>query len=440
MISKYTCVENIDDDLYAIYNRLLFKPIFANNKEVSMIMQEEVDNSIANVLYEKGIYVDENKVDEIAFERLKSFVWDNKRKVRILYLIVSTYCNLNCKYCFIEQNPHSTTEYGIMSYDTAIAAVDQFFTNQDINDENKPEIIFYGGEPLIAQNTVKDTIQYIREKYGNLAKITIISNGTLVDDDFAKFMYTNRVGMGISIDGPKSINDSGRIFRDEDKSVYDNVREKINVLKKYNCMFGLSITITPETIKKKHEIIEWIINLDVSDVFWNLYHFSKYDEAWAPFYEEMSDFILESYDKLLENGIKEGRVSELLNLYFNDTFRYESCGALGLNQVAIAPNGDIFICHGDNRNTEFVCANIQNDTIETALSSKNAKLYDGLLTVDREECQSCNALYICGGGCPSHAGCLFGDRKKIDYATCVFYKKYLTWILKKVYNNTINFD
>ena len=83
MISKYTCVENIDDDLYAIYNRLLFKPIFANNKEVSMIMQEEVDNSIANVLYEKGIYVDENKVDEIAFERLKSFVWDNKRKVRI---------------------------------------------------------------------------------------------------------------------------------------------------------------------------------------------------------------------------------------------------------------------------------------------------------------------------------------------------------------------
>jgi len=65
MISKYTCVENIDDDLYAIYNRLLFKPIFANNKEVSMIMQEEVDNSIANVLYEKGIYVDENKVDEI---------------------------------------------------------------------------------------------------------------------------------------------------------------------------------------------------------------------------------------------------------------------------------------------------------------------------------------------------------------------------------------
>lgn len=233
MISKYTCVENIDDDLYAIYNRLLFKPIFANNKEVSMIMQEEVDNSIANVLYEKGIYVDENKVDEIAFERLKSFVWDNKRKVRILYLIVSTYCNLNCKYCFIEQNPHSTTEYGIMSYDTAIAAVDQFFTNQDINDENKPEIIFYGGEPLIAQNTVKDTIQYIREKYGNLAKITIISNGTLVDDDFAKFMYTNRVGMGISIDGPKSINDSGRIFRDEDKSVYDNVREKINVLKKY---------------------------------------------------------------------------------------------------------------------------------------------------------------------------------------------------------------
>ena len=143
MISKYASVEQIDDDLYAIFNRLVFKPIFVNKKEVSFILNEDVDNTIVNTLYERGIYVNEQKVDEVAFDRLKSFVNEKKRKVRILYLIVSTYCNLNCKYCFIERNPNSTTEYGIMTYDTAVIAVDQFFANQKSDEEHIPEIIFY---------------------------------------------------------------------------------------------------------------------------------------------------------------------------------------------------------------------------------------------------------------------------------------------------------
>ena len=436
LISKYVRVVGIDDDVYAIYNNLLFKPVFARKTEIDEILEENVSAEYKKALKDIGIYIKDQSVDDVAFERLSNYVHNRKRKVKIMYLIVSTFCNLNCKYCFIERNPSSKADYGIMSFDIAREAVNQFFSSLEQDDDGVPEILFYGGEPLIAQSTIKETVRYVRENFGEKPKLTIISNGTLLTDSFAKFMNKYRVGIGISIDGPKDITDFGRVFRESNDSVYENVCEKIEILKKNNCNYGLSITITPEVIDKKEEIFSWILNFGVSDIFWNLYHFPGYDKNWEEFYVKLSDFILESYDRLTKNGIRDGRINELLELFYNDTFKFESCGALGLNQVAIAPNGDIFICHGDNRNKEKKCGSIlENSSFATALESENAKQFESLLTIEGEECKNCDAFFVCGGGCPGHAESLFGSRSHIDLSTCIFSKRYLLWILKKFYED-----
>ncbi len=102
MISKYVRVVGIDDDVYAIYNNLLFKPVFARKTEIDEILEENVSAEYKKALKDIGIYIKDQSVDDVAFERLSNYVHNRKRKVKIMYLIVSTFCNLNCKYCFID--------------------------------------------------------------------------------------------------------------------------------------------------------------------------------------------------------------------------------------------------------------------------------------------------------------------------------------------------
>lgn len=438
MLSSHVKIIDIGNGVHAVFNNMVFKPVFMNEEEVRALYKEEFDKDTLFKLQERGIIVSDSTVDGVAFDRLHRFVSGKKGKVRILYLIVSSLCNLDCRYCFIERNPYSTSEYGIMSPQIAIKAVNLLMSDFDYDSGDVPEILFYGGEPLLARETIKETIGFIRREYGDYPKITIISNATLIDRSLAKFFKDYSVGLGISIDGPKDINDSGRVFRNSVDSVYDAVCESINILKEERCSFGLSITVTPEVIKRKREIIDWVKEMGIQNIFWNLYHFPAPDDSWLNFYEDLSCFVFDSYDELLKYGIRDGRVDELLKLYADDCFRYESCGAIGLNQVAVSPNGDVFICHGDNRNPKMKCGNIQNiKTYKEVFNSRNAQNYCGVMTVDRKECRECEALFVCGGGCPSHSESLFEDRYQLDHTACVFYKKYLHWILKKSYNMNV---
>ena len=431
MLSKYFHSVKISDDVYALYNGLVFEPVFVDQKSKADILSENVSDDLKKTLVKKGIYVNDSLADIMAIDRLVQYVHNHKRRVSILYLITSTYCNLACKYCFIENNPNSKTCYNIMSEDIARVAVDKFLSLQE--DGTSPEIIFYGGEPLTNFHVLEFIIPYIREKYGTSVKLTIISNATLIDMNVIELLTKYDVGIGISIDGPRHINDANRVFRNNDESVYDVVRDKINLLKECGCKFSISITVTRSVLNEKEKVLKWIEELGIKDIFWNLFHFSTPSDEWEVYYNEMSDFILSGDDELANYEITDGKVGELIRLFSEGVFRFESCGALGLNQIAITPNGDVCICHGDSRNDSYVVGNILTDSISDLVNSSRAKIWDGLLTVDREECLSCEALFVCGGGCPGHAETLFGSRKEIDKAACIFYKKYLKWILAKYF-------
>ena len=431
MLSRFNHTIRLSDDLYAVYNSLIFEPVFVDHGELNNIINGSVTDEVRSTLLKKGIYILADEADILAEDRTRKEIHSHVRKVKILYLIVSTGCNLACRYCFIENNPLSTCNYSIMSKETAKIAIDKFFAQADLKEQ--VDVIFYGGEPLTHWETVKFSISYIRAEYGNDINISIVSNGTLVNQSIACFLAKENVGIGISIDGPKIINDSNRIFRNKKDSVYDAVLDGIKLLKANHCKIGLSITVTREVLDNKDLVLEWIGQLGVASVFWNLFHFSSSLVDWETYYEKMAEFILDSHEVLEASGVTDARMQDLLELFSKSIFRYESCGALGLNQITITPNGDVCVCQGDSRDNSKVAGNIISNSIDDIINSELASKWENLLTIDRNECLECPALFVCGGGCPAHAEVLFGNRHCIDKPACIFYKKYLSWVLKKYY-------
>ena len=147
----------------------------------------------------------------------------------------------------------------------------------------------------------------------------------------------------------------------------------------------------------------------------------------------MSKFILKSYDRLNKLNIKEGRILDHINLFIDNIFKFQSCGAVGLNQITVQPNGDVCICQGDQRSKDNVCGNINISSIPDILNNPINDKWNHMYTIQNQECQNCEALFVCGGGCPLQALVLEGDQQKLDKTSCIFYKKLVDWLIKKCY-------
>lgn len=321
-----------------------------------------------------------------------------------------------------------------MDFTTAKIAVDKFISEINKTKVKDAQIIIYGGEPLTNFELLKEIVQYIRKLKKNLV-VTIITNGTLLHKEEILFLKENKIGIGISLDGPKKINDKNRVFRNGAGSVYDSAIKGIKLLNRYNCNYCVSATVTNDVLDNQDEVFDWIKNLKIKNIFWNLYHYSTYvsEEEWEKFYNRMAKFILNMYLKLDEINVDEERVKEQLKLFLDKRFKFHNCGAVGLNQITVQPNGNVCICQGDSRSTDTIVGNIITDDIETILNNPKNNKWLEMYTTDKPECRNCPSISICGGGCPLQAEALFGDRKDLDKATCIYYKESLKWLLLQYY-------
>lgn len=403
---------------------------FVNNKELETIKSGIVcDNDKIIELNNAGIYATDEE-DNLILDRLKSLIHKYSKEINVLYLNLSTSCNLNCTYCFINKNPKATNINGNMSYEVAQIAIKQF--KECIPNIEEAQIVLFGGEPLL-NSDICNVVSYIREQLSNI-KITVVTNGTLLDKDIIEFFAFNNVGIGISINGPKSINDLNRVFVDKSESVYDNLVTKLKELNDMGVSYSLSSTVTSALMNiPDNSIIEWLQEMGVKNVFWNLYHYYEYSDDWSIFYKRMSDFVLRMNLKLEEAGISDEKIRNHLDFFFNKNFKFQNCAAVGLNQVNITPSGDVFICQADLKTKEFRIGNIFEKSISDLINDNSVDWWEKLYTVDRLECLECEALYVCGGGCPIQAEALFGSRKHLDEAMCIYYKKYLKWLLQQYY-------
>ncbi|HSQ97487.1 MAG TPA: radical SAM protein [Rickettsiales bacterium] len=434
MLSKFMHKIKIDKNNYAILNSLLFEPILMNKNEVEKLLKGDLSlftEKDVQVLFEKGILIDNILKDEEIKETLIETVNNKfKKDIGLIYMIPVEGCNLACKYCFIGKINNKKDQ--AMTKEIADITIKKF-TDYLIKNENREgTVLFYGGEPTLNFNIIKQTIDSIKKYAKNNIDVAMVTNGTLFTDEMLEFFKQSRISVGISIDGPKELNDKYRIFKQSNESVYDLVTKNINKIKKSGVEFGLSVTLSNESLENK-EFLNWLNDLDVKSINYNLMHYTEKTDEWKKYYKKVSKFLFKSYDFLNRNNIKDGRILRKFRAFYGNKFKYNDCGAVGGEQLTIKPNGDITVCHGYWNSTKEICGNIKENSFEDIIKTDIYQKWRNNLTVNKEKCLKCPAIYICGGGCPKQSEALFGDQKEIDKSFCIYTKFALKELLKRFF-------
>ena len=435
-LSKFFHCLRVSSNTYAIYNSLLMEVLYVDEPTLYDIFNCTLSNEkYIDLLFDSGIYVKDN-ADEVALSYLKEICDGMSGKIDIMYLIVTQNCNLNCSYCFLHNNPNRNFSYPAMDYSIAKAAIDKFCNYIEENNIEKPTIIFYGGEPLINKDVIINSVNYANSLRDDFV-FSIITNGTLLDDDMADFCHNNAITVGLSLDGPKELHNKNRKYYLSGKPSFDDCIKAKGLLEKHKCSYGLSMVLSKDIITHKKEVFEWLFKNHNGEIFFNLLHFNKHDKGASDYIKEASKFMIEFYEECEKRDfpIREGRIERQIDSFREQRFSFSDCGAVGCHQITVVPDGQICICHGDSVNSSHFLGNIKEIDLSFLSTNSSALSWSSLSTLSDDECLNCPYIFICGRGCPHHAGNLFGSRDLKDKNYCYYAGAIMNWLLKRGYTN-----
>jgi uncharacterized protein len=355
---------------------------------------------------------------------LDSFKQQQKVDIHLMYLLLSQSCNLKCKYCFENLN---NTEKKLMSWEVADRAIDYFF---EISKENR-KIIFYGGEPLLNFMVFKKSVEKIRKKdkkTKSYSEIEIVTNGTLINKEIALFCKKFNVKVAVSIDGPKDIHDSMRIYKNSKNSSFDAAIKGYQNLKEINAEPAISCTIGKHNVKILPEIAKFFVNeLKPKSVGFNLI----IGENEKPDVEEATNSLLEAYEILKSNNIYEDRIMRRLEPIAKNKFYLKECAAYG-NQIVVRYDGKVGPCHAFCTTNQYFEDDLFNENFDV-FSSRIFQEWAYRSPLNNEKCRKCPFILLCGGGCAFNAKLKKGDIHEIDENICLHTKTILNWIFKKIW-------
>ncbi len=324
-----------------------------------------------------------------------------KSPIKALCLNVAHDCNLKCSYCFASKGDFGCKRE-LMPLETAKNAID-FIIKNSASIKNL-EVDFFGGEPLMNWEVVKETVKYARgleEKHSKNFRFTLTTNGVLLDDEKIDFINEEIYDVVLSLDGRKEVNDKYRLTKTNVGS-YDIVMPKFQKLvsERGNKSYYVRATYTKDNLDFSNDILHLyklgFKNLSIEPVLCD----DKFSKAVT---EEDIEKVLNEHDVMLEKLVNLKKVDPSVNFFnFNIdlnngpciTKRLKGCGC-GNDYVAVTPNGDIFACHQLVGEEQFKMGNVNNQTFDETIKQKflNTSIYH------KEKCRNCWARFYCTGGC-----------------------------------------
>ena len=367
--------------------------------EALLEIQELID---AEELYTKDVYQD--------------YVADFKKRetvVKALCLHIAHDCNLGCKYCFAEEGEYHGRR-ALMSFEVGKKALDFLIANS--GNRRNLEVDFFGGEPLMNWEVVKQLVEYGRSKEeanNKRFRFTITTNGMLLSDEIMDFCNREMSNVVLSLDGRKEVNDFMRPTRNGRGSSYDIIVPKFQRFARSRA--GKDYYVRGTFTRN---------NLDFSE---DVKHFADLgfdrmsiepvvaapDEPYSIREEDLPK-ILEEYDKLAVEYIKrkkEGRGFTFFHFMIDlnqgpcVAKRLSGCGS-GTEYLAVTPWGDFYPCHQFVGREEFLMGNVDTGVTRTDIRDefKLCNVYA------KEKCRSCFARFYCSGGCAANSynfhGCI----------------------------------
>ena len=345
--------------------------------------------------------------------------------VKALCLHVAHTCNLNCSYCFASQGKYHG-DRALMSFEVGKQALD--FLVENSGTRTNLEVDFFGGEPLMNFDVVKQIVAYARfiekEKHKNF-RFTLTTNGMLIDDDVIEFANKEMSNVVLSLDGRKEIHDRLRVDYAGNGS-YDTIVPKFQKLvasrggKNYY-MRGTFTHANPDFTKDVFHMADLgFTELSMEPVV------GAPDDP-ASLTPEDIEIVKEQYEILAKDILrreKEGKPITFYHYMLDLTEgpciykRISGCGS-GTEYMAVTPWGDLYPCHQFVGEEAYKLGNIwdgvTNDSLRDEFRSCNAYA--------RKECKDCWAKLYCSGGCAANAFHASGTIRGIYEPGCELFKK-----------------
>ena len=345
--------------------------------------------------------------------------------LKSLCLHIAHDCNLRCGYCFA-----GTGDFGgyraMMSKETAEKAVEFAIAGSKMR--HNLELDLFGGEPLMNPEVVKHVINYVRRREfetGKNIKLTLTTNGTLLNDDIIQFLNDNRVMLVLSLDGKKETHDNMRPFPNKTGSYDAAVRGFKKVIESRNgknyYLRGTYTHFNPHFAEDTLDMTKIGKELSVEPVV-------GIDEPYV-LTEADLPVLYEEYDKLARAYLQKRREGDAFDFFhFNVALdngpcvakRLAGCGA-GHEYFAITPEGDIYPCHQFVGREEYKLGTLETGVVKPDLVQKFRHTH----VMTKTECCTCWARFFCSGGCHANADLINGDISKPYQYGCKLQKKRL---------------
>ncbi len=343
-------------------------------------------------------------------------------KVKAICLNVAHACNMKCEYCFAAQGDFGMKP-SLMSLETAKLAMEFLIKNS--GQVKNLEVDFFGGEPLLVANMLKDLVIFCREREkesGKRFNFTLTTNAVLLEDDIIDWVIENDISVILSLDGRKPTNDRQRILNNGE-GTYDLIVPHIQ--KMVACQpisYFARGTFTRKNLDFSKDL-EHLIQLGLECISLepavgpdNGYSIQEQDlPSVLAEYERLTEVLLENY----EQGQEIEFFHYNLNLQRGSCLakRVTGCGA-GIEYLVITPEGEIYPCHQFVGDQTFymgdIFQGIKNQQIRQDFASHQLK---------DKECRNCWARYFCGGGCHANAYYRNQNLRKPHQLSCEMHKK-----------------
>lgn len=342
---------------------------------------------------------------EDVYESYVGEVKKRKTVVKALCLHIAHDCNLACKYCFAEEGEYHGRR-ALMSYEVGRKALDFLIRNS--GSRRNLEVDFFGGEPLMNWQVVKDLVAYGREQekiHDKHFRFTVTTNGVLLNDEIQEFINKEMDNVVLSLDGRKEINDQMRPFRNG-KGSYDLIVPKFQKLAESRNQekYYIRGTFTRNNLDFSNDILHFadlgFKQMSIEPVV------GEESDPYA-IREEDIPKICEEYDKLAKIMIereKEGKGFHFFHFMIDleggpcISKRLSGCGS-GTEYLAVTPWGDLYPCHQFVGKEEFLMGNVD----EGITKPEIAEEFRGCSVYSKEKCKDCFAKFYCSGGCMANS-------------------------------------
>lgn len=404
-------VHVVDDLVYQLVP--LLEPLVKEKKDKGEILdfvkaqqlpytEEETAEAVDEILllaqegqlYTEDIY--ENYID--SFKKRETVV-------KALCLHIAHDCNLACRYCFAEEGEYHGRR-AIMSYEVGKKALDFLVANS--GNRTNLEVDFFGGEPLMNWEVVKQLVAYgrsLEEEHHKKFRFTITTNGVLLNDEILEFVNKEMGNMVLSIDGRKEVHDRMRPHRGGQGS-YDEIVPKFKKVAESRGQMNYYVrgTYTHYNTDFAKDVLH-LADLGFKQI--------SVEPVVAPetedyaIREEDLPQLLAQYDELAEEMIKRRKEGNGFN-FFHFMIdleggpcvakRLSGCGS-GTEYLAVTPWGDLYPCHQFVGNEDFLMGNVDEGVLRTDIRDefKQCNVYA------KEKCKDCFAKFYCSGGCAANS-------------------------------------